>query len=555
MLVSLHVKNLALIDSVEVEFKEGLNILTGETGAGKSVIIGSVNVALGAKSSKDLIRQGCDSAYIELIFCVTDDEKRKALEHLDAFPDEDGLIIISKKIMPARSVSKINDETVTASRLREVTGLLIDIHGQHEHQSLLHSAKHLAILDEYGKSHISELKQKIAKVYKDYVELNRKMDFFQTDREQRMREADFYRYEIEEIENAGLRVGEEEDLAIRFKKLNNGRKIAESLSDALKAAGGESDSIARALRLVEGAAEYDSDLNGIRDQFFDVDSLLSDLVREISSYMEEMNFDEEAFKEIEDRLDLIRGLEAKYGNTIEAVLAKAEEKQEKLRELENFDVLRDETEKQLKKTAKDLEKLSSELSALRQKTAEELVLKMKEGLLDLNFLDVRFTMEFTKLPHYSASGYDEAEFMISTNPGEPVRPLGMVASGGELSRVMLAVKTVLADTDDIPTLIFDEIDAGISGRTAQMVSEKLRVIARNHQVICITHLPQIAAMADCHFEIKKSTENGRTATTIVALNNDQMVEELARLIGGAQITDTVRKSAAEMKSLAGHHKK
>lgn len=550
MLFHLRVKNLALIDSVEVEFKEGLNILTGETGAGKSVIIGSVNVALGAKSSKELIRQGCDSAYVELVFSVTDEKQLKALEALEVCPDGDGLIIISKKITSARSISRINDETVTAKRLREITGILIDIHGQHEHQSLLYSAKHLEILDEYGKSQTAELKHRIAETFRTYTDLKKRTQTFQTDREQRNRESDFCRFEINEIENAALTPGEEEKLEIQYRRFSNSRKIAESLSEAYRAASGESDSIARALKSMERAAEYDEALGGIRDQIFDVDALLSDLIREISAYTDNMTFDEETFKEVEARLDLVRGLEDKYGKTIEDVLKKQEELKEKLEELENYDLLRAQTEKQLKETEEALKDLSAKLSGVRKKSAKDLSEKIKTGLVDLNFLDVKFTMEFKKLDHYTANGFDEAEFMISTNPGEPVRPLGMVASGGELSRIMLAVKTVLADTDDIPTLIFDEIDAGISGRTAQMVSEKLRVIAKHHQVICITHLPQIAAMADCHFEIKKAAENGRTTTTIQALDGEQIVEELARLIGGAKITETVRKSAAEMKLLA-----
>lgn len=554
MLFHLHVKNLALIDSAHVEFREGLNILTGETGAGKSVIIGSVNAALGAKSSRDLIRQGCDSAYIELVFSITDAKKKEVLEKLDVFPDEDGLIIISKKITQARSISKINDETVTAARLRQITGHLIDIHGQHEHQSLLYPVKHLEILDEYGKSQMAELKQKIAESYKGYIELKKKMEFFSSDREQRAREADFYRFEIEEIENAALKPGEEESLELQFKKFNNGKKIADSLSEAYQAAEGESEGIARALRSVERAAEYDGELKGISDQLYDVDTLLSDLVREISSYIEGLTFDEETFRETEERLNLVRSLEAKYGSTIEEVLKSLEEKKEKLEELENFDFLRAQTEKQLKAEEEKLLGLSETLSNIRKKTAKTLSEKIKAALTDLNFLDVNFTMEFGKTAQYTANGTDTAEFMISTNPGEPVRALGAVASGGELSRIMLAVKTVLADTDDIPTLIFDEIDAGISGRTAQMVSEKLHVIAKNHQVICITHLPQIAAMADCHYEIKKAVEDGRTATSIKALDETQIVEELARLIGGAQITDTVRKSAAEMKKLADHKK-
>ncbi|MCB6611447.1 DNA repair protein RecN [[Clostridium] symbiosum] len=552
MLFHLHVKNLALIDSAEVEFDDGLNILTGETGAGKSVIIGSVNVALGAKASRDLIRQGCDSAYVELVFSVTNEKKRKELERLDVIPDDDSLIIISKKIMPARSISKINGETVTSARLREITGLLIDIHGQHEHQSLLYHARHLEILDEYGKSRAAGLKQNIAEKYREYIELRKKLESMNLDQEQRLREMDFCRFEIDEIENAALKPGEEEECQSVYRRFANARKITESLAMAHEAV--SADGVSKALRAVEDALQYDEGIRSIRDQLYDVDSLLSDLTREISAHMEEMTFDGEAFSEVEERLDLIRNLENKYGKTIEDVLKSLEEKKQRLEELEHYDLLRVQTEKALKETEKELEKMSADLSKLRRKIAAELTEKIEDSLKELNFLDVKFSMEFRKLGHYTAAGYDEAEFMISTNPGEPVRPLGMVASGGELSRIMLAVKTVLAETDDIPTLIFDEIDAGISGRTAQMVSEKLGVIARSHQVICITHLPQIAAMADSHFEIRKAVEEGRTTTTIRPLNREQMTEELARLLGGAEITEAVRQNAREMKELAERRK-
>lgn len=553
MLFHLNVKNLALIDSAEVEFQEGLNILTGETGAGKSVIIGSVNIALGGKASKDLIRQGSDSAYVELVFSVTDQQKKKELERLEVIPDEDGLLIISKKIMPSRSISKINGETVTSARLREITGLLIDIHGQHEHQSLLYHARHLEILDEYGKSQITELKQNIHQSYKTYNALKKKLESFQADREQRIREAAFYRFEIDEIEAAMLKPGEEEELEKQYRLFNNSKKIAESLALAYQAV--NSDGISNALKAVENAVDYDEGLGGIRDQLYDVDSLLSDLNHEISSYLDHMTIDEETFLEVEERLDLIRRLEDKYGSGIEAILENLEEKKKKLEELENYDLLKEQAENQLKETESQLAGLSGELSEIRKKIARELTEKIEDSLRELNFLDVVFTMEFRRVSHYTADGFDEAEFMISTNPGEPARPLGMVASGGELSRIMLAVKTVLAETDHIPTLIFDEIDSGISGRTAQMVSEKLGVIAKNHQVLCITHLPQIAAMADCHFEIKKTTDGKKTATTIHPLNEEQMTEELARLLGGAEITETVRKSAREMKELAAKRKK
>lgn len=552
MLYHLRVKNLALIDTAEVEFGEGLNILTGETGAGKSIVIGSVNVALGGKASRELIRQGCDSALVELLFLIDDEEKKKQLLEYDVSPDEDGLLIISKKITPSRSISRVNDETVTAARLREITGLLIDLHGQHEHQSLLHHARHLEILDEYAVSRLSGLKQNIALQYRLYMDLNRERERFETDQEQRIREMDFCRFEIEEIEAAKLLPGEEEALSQAFRRLSHGKKIAQSLLEAREAVGAEG--ISRAIRSVESVAPYDEGLSGIRDELYDLEAMLGDLERDLDAYLNGLEVDEETLIRTEERLDLIRGLEHKYGKTIPDVLKSLEEKKERLMELEHFDELREETERKLEIAREQLLESCHQLTKVRREVAEELTGKIQAGLRDLNFLDVRFTMEFRALDHVTANGMDEAEFLISTNPGEPERPLGMVASGGELSRIMLAIKTVLAETDQIPTLIFDEIDAGISGRTAQMVSEKLRIIAKRRQVICITHLPQIAAMADRHFEIRKTVSEGRTATSIRPLGREEMVEELSRLLGGAQITEAVRRNAWEMKELADRKK-
>lgn len=551
MLLELHVRNLALIEQADVELGEGLNILTGETGAGKSIIIGSVNLALGQKAAKDIIRSGAEYAYVELIFQV-EEEKRQALKALDIEPDGDGVLIISRKIMPTRSISKINDETVTAGRLKAVTGLLIDIHGQHEHQSLLYPSKHLEILDTYGKSQTGELKKEVADTYHTYQRLQAALKEASGDAESRRREADFLQFEIEEIEQAALKEGEEETLTEQYRLFSNGRKIIAGLSAAYEAV--EADGIGRALSQVNEVVAYDDRLIGIRDQLYDVEAIVNDVHHEIASYLDDFSFDEAGLIQIEERLDLIHNLQAKYGNTVEKIRQALEEKRARLEQLEHYDEFRQETERELKAATERLETLCQTLSVKRQAAARKLTEQIREGLVDLNFLDVSFSMEFQKLDHYTAGGYDEAEFVISTNPGEPMRSLGMVASGGELSRIMLAIKTVLADSDDIPTLIFDEIDTGISGRTAQKVSEKLSIIAKSHQVICITHLPQIAAMADLHFEIAKSADSGRTTTRIHALNQDQMVAELARLLGGAAITDAVLQNAREMKELADRTK-
>lgn len=548
MLLDLHVRNLALIEKAEVSFEEGLNILTGETGAGKSIIIGSVNIALGGKVPKDIIRQGAEYAYVELIFRVTEPEKIALLQAMDVELPEDGTLIISKKIMPSRSVSKINDMTVTAAKLKEITSLLIDIHGQHEHQSLLYKSKHLQILDAYAKSRTNPIKNTIAQTYRSYQELQERIKSLSMDRESRLREADFCRFEIEELENADLREGEEEELTVLYRKFQHGQKIMEGLSAADRALSSESISVA--LKEVDRVAEFDEALGPIRDQLYDADSIIRDIIHDVSSYIDSFSFDEEEYERIGERLDVIHGLQAKYGDDISDIMVQLEEKRKRLEELENHDMILAELESELAETERMLEAQSQELSTVRQEAAGVLVDRIRQGLEDLNFIDVRFDMKFEKLDHYTSGGYDEAEFLISTNPGEPVRPLGMVASGGELSRIMLAIKAVLADTDEIPTLIFDEIDTGISGRTAQKVSEKLSYIGKSHQVICITHLPQIAAMADAHYEIVKSAVDGRTTTTIRQLDYEQMIQELARLLGGAEITDAVYDNAREMKELA-----
>ena len=552
MLLELHVRNLALIEKADVEFGEGLNILTGETGAGKSIIIGSVTMALGGKASRDSIRQGAEAAYIELVFSVSGEEKIRALREMGIEPDSDGLVIVSRKITPSRSISRVNGETVTAARLSQITGLLLDIHGQHEHQSLLHKSKHLEILDAYARSLTQPLKAHTEQEYHRYRALTAKLEEFSMDCEARIREADFLRFEIQEIEAAELKEGEEEELAARYRRLANARKIAEGLGRAHEML--QWEGLSAAVRAVEDAAQYDEALKEVCGQLYDGEAILNDACRDIASYLDGMEFDQEAFGQIEERLDVIRGLQAKYGRSIEVIRQGLEEKRARLEELENFDACREEAQRELSACRKRLEEVCAELSRVRKKAAAELTEKIRAGLVDLNFLDVSFDMAFERLDHYTAGGYDEAQFLISTNPGQPLRPPKESASGGEPSRIMLAVKTVLADTDDIPTLIFDEIDTGISGRTAQRVSEKLAYIGHTHQVICITHLPQIAAMADVHFEIAKSVKDGQTLTTIRVLDRQASIEELARLLGGAQITDAVLKNACEMKELADRTK-
>ncbi len=551
MLLELHVRSLALIEQADISFGEGLNILTGETGAGKSILIDSVSLALGRKASASIIRTGAEYAYIELVFSVNDTQ-RAALAGMDIFPDEDGLLIITRKILPNRSVSRINDETVTASALRAATALLIDIHGQHEHQSLLHPSRHLEILDLYLKEESVPLKEKISAEYESYRRLKSELEEGEADLDSRRREADLLRYEINEIEDAAIKEGEEEELADLCRRYSHAQRIRESLGAAYDAV--DTDSVGRALKKVGEAADYDPLVKDIRDQLYDAESVLTDIRHSISSYLDEMVFDEEEMARAEKRLDQIRRIESRYGAGEAEVAAALDEKKERLDELEHYDEYRAQLSDNFARSEDILKNLCGDLSAVRQKGALILAEKIRESLADLNFLDVSFTMEVRPLNRFSANGADEAEFLISTNPGEPLKPLSEVASGGELSRIMLAIKTVLTDADDVSTLIFDEIDTGISGRTAQKVAEKMALLSENHQVICITHLPQIASMADFHYEIEKSAQTGSTKTSVRLLSGDEVSEELARLLGGAAITDSVIASAREMKMLADEKK-
>ncbi len=562
MLQSLHVKNLALIEETEVDFTGGLNILSGETGAGKSIIIGSINLALGEKVQKEMLRDGgaegeTAPALIELVFRVTDERQRRQLEELQVYPEDDE-VILSRKIINGRGAARVNAETVPASKVKEIAAILIDIHGQHEHQSLLSKKKHLEILDDYAAEHLAEKKKELQKKYHEYRKLLEELKEADVDVEERLREISFLEYEVKEIEEASLREGEDEELEADFRKYSNGRKIVEAVNGAHGSTGGgvesASDLIGRALRELSAVSSYDGKLAEFEQELLEIDNLLNDFNREIADYIDNMEFDDETFYEIEKRLDEINHLKSKYGSTIPEILEALEKKQERLAKLKDYDHYLTELKDTLKTEEKQLEEICREVSKVRRAYAGKLTTAVTQALKELNFLDVRFEMEFARTADFTANGFDDAEFLISTNPGEPLKPLGKVASGGELSRIMLAIKTVLADEDAVETLIFDEIDSGISGRTAQMVSEKMNVLGRNHQIICITHLPQIAAMADSHYLIEKSVQNQTTVSTIRRLNGEEQVEELARMLGGVEITDTVRENAREMKELARQKK-
>lgn len=559
MLVSLHVKNLALIDEEEVFFGEGLNILTGETGAGKSIIIGSVNLALGAKGDKELIRTGAEYALIELLFKL--DKKQEALlKGMDIFPEEDGILIIQRKIMPGRSVCKVCGETLGVKQLQEIAEILIDIHGQHEHQSLLKKRKHQEILDDYAGDALFKLKDKIKEKYTRFQQIKKDLKEAGTDKDEREKEASLLRFEIEEIDKAALVAGEDDSLEELYRRMVNSRKIKEAASVCYRITGydtGESagENIGRALREIKGVSVYDGQLLELEGQLSDIDSLLNDFNRSLSEYIEDLEFDEEDFVRTENRLNLLNLLKAKYGNSIDAIIAYKLKNEEKLLVLENYEAYKEKLFADYGKTEKELLSLCRKASGERSKYAKELSNALRQALFDLNFENVEFEIQVRPgVENLTAEGYDDIEFMISTNSGEQLRPLHQVASGGELSRIMLALKTVIADKDDIHTLIFDEIDTGISGKTAWKVSKKLGILGKGHQIICITHLPQIAAMADTHFLIEKTRKEGRTVTGIRKIMEEQSLNELARMLGGAEITEAALKNAQEMKELARNTK-
>ncbi len=554
MLLNLHVKNLALIREAEVDFKEGLNILTGETGAGKSLIISSVNIALGGKIPKDMVRDETKAALVELLFSVEEEEKLHALKELEIPIEEDGSVLMQRKIQNGRSTARINGETVTASILKKTAELLIDIHGQHENQSLLSKKNYLDILDAYGEEELSSVLAKLRSCYEEYQRLARELESNDMDENEKNREISLLEYEIEEIEAASLSAGEDEILEREYRRMVNGKKIMEAAGAAYRETGYESGAgefVGRALRELNGVAAFDETISGLSEQLTDIDSLLNDFNRNLSEYMADAEFSEEEFHETEERLNTVNHLKSKYGNTIEKVLEYKEESENKLEKLKDYDRFREEIRAALLKAEKELSESCKKASRIRKKCSKEFSKLLKQALLDLNFLDVQFEIDVREEPlKYTRKGFDQVEFLISTNPEEKIKPLSQVASGGELSRIMLALKTVLARKDSVDTLIFDEIDAGISGRTAQKVAEKLTEVSREHQVICITHLPQIAAQASHHFLIQKDFEKGATLTQVKELSEGESVEELARMLGGARITDAVLKNAKEMKDLA-----
>ena len=558
MLRNLHIKNLALIREVDVDFTEGLNILTGETGAGKSIIVDSIGLALGGRVQRDLAGGAGGPSLLELVFEVQEEAVLAALSER-GIEAEDGVVLISRKMLDGRSQCRINGEAQPSGKVREIAALLIDIHGQSEHQKLLRPEVQLALLDTFGGEEIAALKEQVAADYKVWSGIKKALGGAELSEEERERRMAFLRFEIGEIDAAALHEGEDEEVEKRYRKLINAKKIAEAAFEVHEATGyndpeSAGEVIGHALKRLESISEFDEELHGIYEALSEIDSLLNDFNRSIADYADNLNFEAETFSDTEERLNEINHLKAKYGRTIGDILAYAAEKRLELKKLEAYEENRARLLKEYASARERLDASSKELTRIRKLYAGMFAGAAGKEFRDLNFARADFAIEFRENGSYSANGCDSIEFMIATNPGEARRPLKGVVSGGELSRLMLGIRTMFADTDTAGTIIFDEVDAGISGRTAQKVAEKMARVARRHQVLCITHLPQIAAMADTHYGITKELSDDEAITNIEALSRSESVEELARLIGGAVITEHTRHSAEEMKEMCEQFK-
>lgn len=555
MLLNVHIKNIALIDDANVDFTDRLNILTGETGAGKSIIMGALKIGMGEKLPKDIVREPDKEGFCQLLFVVDDEQTADRLRELSVAPSDDGEILITRRITGSRTINTINDMAVTAAKLRETASLLIDMHSQHQQQSLLKKAEHMKLLDRYGRARIEPLKNETARLFEEYSSLKKEQEKLTVDEAERSRRTEFLRYQIAEIEAANIKPGEDAETEKQYNRMVNSRAIVTAAAevygvtgyDASASAGNE---IGRAVMTLRGIRELDAEIEDLVSQLENIDALLSDFNVELSDYMRGMEYDDSEFRAVESRLDVINDIKGKYGKTMDDVCSYMEDMKAEYEKLSRYDEYAAELSGKIEKAETALFEAADRLSDERKKQAEQLCSEIRAALADMSFMEVKFDMVFDRQNSCGANGYDDCYFVISTNVGEKLRPLYEVASGGELSRIMLAVKSCMASEDNIGTLVFDEIDVGISGRAAQKVAEKLALISENHQVISITHLPQIAAMADSHYLIEKAADGGKTVTRISRLDENSSALEIARLLGGVSITDAVMENAREMKRMA-----
>jgi len=574
MLQHLEINNIALIDRISMELDRGLNILTGETGAGKSIIIDSINAILGGRLSKDFIRTGKEKATVEAVFQIDNERFTDLFEAMGIEPEEDGTLIISREFnIQGRNICRINGRMTTVSVLREIGTRLIDVHGQHDNQSLLRTENHQEFLDSFAGSKLAQLKVQYSKLFEEYKGIKDKLSKLSDDKGGIERKVDLLKYQINEIKAAGLKKGEEEDLYKQKVLLSNSEKIITSLTcayDALFSSDNmdniymsASDTVGRAMTELNSIVKLDKRFEDIANKLEGIYYQIDDVAEEIRNIRDEIEYDPDMLEKIEERIDLIYKLKKKYGNSIEEILDFCKEAEAELEETLNSEELIKKLRDKLVMLQNELYECALKIHNERCEVAGIIEGKIEKELEDLEMKKTKFKV-FVELDErvdengerpFTRNGLDMIEFMISPNVGEPLKPLSKIASGGEMSRIMLAIKNILANVDSIPTLIFDEIDIGISGKASQKVGEKLYNISRNHQVICVTHQAQIACMADNHFLIEKISDEETTRTNVKKLSKEELKNEIARILGGAVISDITLKHAEEMLEDADKFKK
>ncbi|WP_027308265.1 DNA repair protein RecN [Caloramator sp. ALD01] len=555
MLLKLRIKNFALIDELELDFSGGFNVLTGETGAGKSILIDSVSFLVGEKFNREIIRTGCDYAYVEGIFEIKNDKINYLLRE-NGIDNDDYLILAREINQNNKSILRVNGRTTSLSFIREISKYLIDIHGQHEHQSLLDEAKHIDILDSFCGDAFKSIKIGYRELFEKLKSIEKEIDRLTQDEQLRLRKIDLLKFQVQEINDAQLKEGEEEELIQRRDILKNAEKIFSCLNLAYQKIYSSDDyesafdSIGSAMVSLEQISQYDDKLNTIKMAIEEVYYKLEDAIESIREYKDKIEYNDEELNEIENRLDLINKLKRKYGKDIKEILNYYNNISIELEELEKSDEKLEELKKEYENILNELNLVAYKITNIRKETGIKLKEKIEAELKYLGMEKAVFEVDITEKDKFDNNGKDEVRFLISSNIGEPLKPLHKVASGGEISRIMLAIKSVVADVDSIPILIFDEIDTGISGRTAQSVAEKMVLISKKHQILCVTHLPQIASMGDKHFKIQKIVIDNKTITLVSDLQNQDRIDEIARMLGGAIVTELTKTNAKEILLLA-----
>ena len=564
MLLELSIKNFAIIEDLKIEFTSGLNLLTGETGSGKSIIIEALGIILGGRSTKDLIRTGEDKAVLQALFYIKDNNKIKSqFDQYGIDMEESGLIIITREIFTSGpSISRINGRTVTVSILNKISYYLVDIFGQHEHQSLLHISNHKILVDSFGDNIFDELKRDIKLKFEQYTSEKNELQKIDINSAEKERQIDLLKFQIDEIDAAELESADDVELENKFNKINNLKIIGIGLGEIIDSFTGENlentsiiDYVNKNIAILNNLKKHDNDLTSLFNRFESIGFELNDINQELYHYMDRLELDDEKLVYLTERINTVNKLKKKYGNTVEKINAFKYEMQEELDSLLNSEKEMSRLKDNINKLEKELYILSKKLSEHRKTISKVLERNITKELSQLNMDNVVFSVNFKENNHLSVDGTDHIEFMISTNVGESLKPLSKIISGGEMSRIMLGFKSILAEYDGIPTLIFDDIDTGISGRTAQVVGEKISKISKNHQVISISHLPQIAALADSHYLINKASVSNKSITTITKLTYEERVIEMARILGGVDVTDTTLNHAREMLELTKKLKK